>query len=257
MSLENGHGRNQWDSWELLYRFYWCFPDYTLCNLSIYINTIIRKRPQYPKRVNICHTQCKISLYQHTKPRKNSSCQKNPRTLSTQNSSKKGHNYFFSTYFDLKQLHIQFKILLTNKRVCNGYYLCPTLCKYLYGLLQREIYLPITRNTTTLYLCYIDDIILIWTKSENELLTFFEKLNQQHPSIKFEMKYFKDKIEYLDTLIYKDKNSNIQTTLYKKPTDHQNYIHSKSAHPFSLKKSIAYIQLSITSEMNLLNNWGA
>ena len=118
----------------------------------------------------------------------------------------------------------------------NGYYLCPTLRKYLYGILQREIIYSLIRNATTLYLRYIDDIILIWTKSENELLTFFEKLNQQHPSIKFEMKYSKDKIEFLDTLIYKDKNNNIQTTLYKKPTDRQIYLHSKSAHPFSLKK---------------------
>ena len=54
------------------------------------------------------------------------------------------------------------------------------------------------------------------------------------------MKYSKDKIEFLDTLIYIDKKYNMQETLYKKPTDHQNYIHSKSAHPFALKKSIAY-----------------
>ena len=52
---------------------------------------------------------------------------KSPRTLSSQNSSNKSHNYFLSTYFDLKQLHIQFKVLLTNKRVFNRYYLCPTL----------------------------------------------------------------------------------------------------------------------------------
>ena len=71
------------------------------------------------------------------------------------------------------------------------------------------------RNATTLYLRYIDDIILIWTKSDIELLTSFEKLNQQHPSINFDMKHSKDKIEFLDTLIYKDKNNNIQTTLYK------------------------------------------
>ena len=56
------------------------------------------------------------------------------------------------------------------------------------------------------------------------------------------MKYSKDKIEFLDTLTYKDKNNNIQTTLYKKPTDRQNYVHSKSTHPFLLKKSIAYSQ---------------
>ena len=36
------------------------------------------------------------------------------------------------------------------------------------------------------------------------------------------MKYSKDKIEFLDTLLYKDKNNNIQTTLYKKLTDRQN-----------------------------------
>ena len=34
----------------------------------------------------------------------------------------------------------------------------------------------------------------------------------------------------------------MQTTLYKKPTDCQNYLHAKSAHPFSLKKSISYSQ---------------
>ena len=106
---------------------------------------------------------------------------------------------------------------------------------------EKFIY-PLIRNATTFYLCYIDDIILIWTKSENELLTFSEKLNQQHPSIKFEMKYSKDIIEFLDTVIYKDKNNKTQTTLYKKSTDLQNYIHSKSTRPFTLKKIIAYSQ---------------
>ena len=34
----------------------------------------------------------------------------------------------------------------------------------------------------------------------------------------------------------------MQTTLYKKPTDRQNYLHAKSAHPVSLKKRIPYSQ---------------
>ena len=107
---------------------------------------------------------------------------------------------------------------------------------------EEKLIYPLITNATTLYLRYIDDIILTWTKSENELPTFFEKLNQQHPSINFEMKYSEDKVEFLDTLIYKGKNNNIQTTLYIKLTDSQNYIHSKSAHPFSVRKSIAYSQ---------------
>ena len=44
----------------------------------------------------------------------------------------------------------------------------------------------------------------------------------------------------LDTLVYKDQNNRLQTTLYKKPTDRENYIHAKSVHPISLKKSIPY-----------------
>ena len=39
-----------------------------------------------------------------------------------------------------------------------------------------------------------------------------------------------------------DSKNRLQTTLYKQPTDSQNYLHAKSAHPFSLKKSIPYSQ---------------
>ena len=42
--------------------------------------------------------------------------------------------------------------------------------------------------------------------------------------------------------MYIDSNSRFQATLYKKPTDCQNYLHAKSARPFSLKKSIPYSQ---------------
>ena len=42
----------------------------------------------------------------------------------------------------------------------------------------------------------------------------------------------------LNTLLYKDHNNRFQTTLYKNPTDRQNYIQVKSALPLSLKNSI-------------------
>ena len=50
------------------------------------------------------------------------------------------------------------------------------------------------------------------------------------------------KIEFLDTLVYKDHNNRLQATFNKKQTDHQNYPHAKTAHALSLKKSIAYSQ---------------
>ena len=40
----------------------------------------------------------------------------------------------------------------------------------------------------------------------------------------------------------KDENNNIQTTFYHKPTDQQAFLHAKSEHPRSLKRSIPYSQ---------------
>ena len=50
---------------------------------------------------------------------------------------------FLPLILTLTSYSIHIQVLLTNKMVCNGYYLCFTLCKYLYGLLRREIHLPI------------------------------------------------------------------------------------------------------------------
>ena len=94
---------------------------------------------------------------------------------------------------------------------------------------------------------------MVWITSESELRKFMNEINQKHQSIKFDFKFSKENIEFLDTLVYIDSNKRLQTTLYKKPTDCQNYLHGKSAHPFSLKKvshivrhskSSAYVQPS-------------
>ena len=67
------------------------------------------------------------------------------------------------------------------------------------------------------------------------------EINQKHHSIKFDFKFSRESIEFLDT-VYIDSKNRLLTTLYKKPTDCQNYLHAKSVHSFSLKKSIPYSQ---------------
>ena len=72
------------------------------------------------------------------------------------------------------------------------------------------------------------------------LVTRLNEINKNHHSIKFDFEFSKEKIEFLETLVYKDHKNRLQATLYKKPTNHQDYLHAKSAYPLSLKNSIPY-----------------
>ena len=98
-----------------------------------------------------------------------------------------------------------------------------------------EIYIyPLIKNKSVIYSRYIDVIFMVWIKSESEVRKFMKEINQKHQSIKFDFKFSKGNVEFLDTLVYIDSNNRLQTTLYKKPTDCQNYLHAISAHSFSL-----------------------
>ena len=98
---------------------------------------------------------------------------------------------------------------------------------------------------------------MVWNKSESELKHFMNKINQKYQSIKFDCKFSKESIELLDTLVYINSKKRLQTTLCKKPTDGQSYLHGKSAHPFSIKKSIPYSQaLSLLSHVQSSTNTG-
>ena len=90
-----------------------------------------------------------------------------------------------------------------------------------------------------MFLRFIDDLFMIWTDTEEELLKSINELNQKHKTIKFDSKYSKTKTEILDVLMYENINK-LQTTLYKGPTDRQSYLHANSEHPRSLKESIPY-----------------
>ena len=62
----------------------------------------------------------------------------------------------------------------------------------------------------------------------------------KNKTIKFDFPSSPRKITFLDLILYKDNNSNIQNTLYCKPTDEQAFLYPKSKHPRSLKNNIPY-----------------
>ncbi|OCT78080.1 hypothetical protein XELAEV_18029180mg [Xenopus laevis] len=97
-------------------------------------------------------------------------------------------------------------------------------------------------NTRPLnYLRYIDDILIIWTASEKELLAFHQRFNQFHPTINLALNHSYSHIIFLDTTTY-IKNGIIQTSLYQKPTGRPAYLMWDSLHPHHIKKSIVFRQ---------------
>lgn len=111
------------------------------------------------------------------------------------------------------------------------------------GWFENLQILPRIQQHISMYVRYIDDIFFVWKGSEAELKEFLEVINTVHPTIKFDAKYSRKKIDFLDTTV-KLHNKKLTTTLFTKPTDRRAYLHSKSYHPNSTKRSIAFSQAS-------------
>ena len=80
---------------------------------------------------------------------------------------------------------------------------------------ERYIY-PLIKNKPSSYLPFIDDVYMVRTKSENELKSLINEINTKHNSMKFTLKFSKEKIEFFNTLVYKDHNNHLQTTFHQK-----------------------------------------
>ena len=118
----------------------------------------------------------------------------------------------------------------------------PTYANIFMGKFEETHIYPRINDKTRIYLRYIDDLFFIWKGTENELKQFFEEINKVHPTIKFDYKYSKNTIDFLDLTIYKDLTGKLATKVFTKPTDRQAYLHKRSAHPNHLKKSIPFSQ---------------
>ena len=119
--------------------------------------------------------------------------------------------------------------------------MCPSICLLYMGWFEKIHILPRIREHISLYVRFIDDLLLIWKGSEEELLKFLNEINTVHPTIKFDFKYSRESIDFLDTTI-RNTGNKLTTTLYTKPTDRRAYLHARSYHPGTTKNSIAFSQ---------------
>ena len=125
-----------------------------------------------------------------------------------------------------------FLILTLNDFVFNGIHYCqklrcaigticaPNQANILMEEIERNFMYPCLQTISNFYHRFIDDIFLLWNGSEKQLLDFIIRLNSRHPTIKFDFKYSKSSIEFLNIKNYKNKEKNkLLTTIYRKPTD--------------------------------------
>ena len=88
---------------------------------------------------------------------------------------------------------------------------------------------------------YIDDILLLWTLGEKELLQFLKWLNEQHEAIKFTWNYGKSQIPYLDVSL-SIVDGRLVTDLHVKPTDANMLLPFHSSHSRHCMRSIPFGQ---------------
>ena len=69
-----------------------------------------------------------------------------------------------------------------------------------------------------------------------------QRINEVHPSIKFDFKFSSKEINFLDSVVYKTPTGKLETKLYTKDTDRQPYLRRRSEHLESLKRNIPFSQ---------------
>ena len=104
---------------------------------------------------------------------------------------------------------------LQIKRCAKGTICAPAYANIFIANFELKYIYSHIKDKAKVFLRFIDDLFMIWTGSEQELLDFMSSLNKKHPSIKFEFKYSQTKIGFLDVLVYKGHNNKLQTTLLK------------------------------------------
>ncbi|OCT57247.1 hypothetical protein XELAEV_18003757mg [Xenopus laevis] len=89
-----------------------------------------------------------------------------------------------------------------------------------------------------MYLChviwwhrYIDDIMLIWQGPKQLLNEFVAKLNVNNFNQQFTLNSDSSRLEFWDSEIKKDKQGELSTSLFRKKTASNSFLHARSMHP--------------------------
>ena len=143
----------------------------------------------------------------------------------------------------LTKNHFQFNRIdfLQTLGTAMGTRLAPSYASLFMGKLEKE-FLNSCDLQPILWLRFLDDIFMIWDDSEEQLLSFLDKLNQWHETINFTYSYSKTEAVFLDVKLKKSDAGILKTKVYEKDTNVHQYIEFSSCIPLSCKKGIPFSQ---------------
>ena len=96
----------------------------------------------------------------------------------------------------------------------------PSYATIFMGMFEQNLLSSVPKKPLIWY-CFIDNIFMIWTHSEEDLANFITHTNNLHPTIKFTSERSRSEIAFLDKL---ETNGNITMDLHTKPTDKHMYL---------------------------------
>ena len=135
-----------------------------------------------------------------------------------------------NNYFQFKDQYYRQKFGISM-----GSPLSPVLANLFMEYFETEL-LPTLSYQPPLWLRYVDDIILFWP-DDRDFSEFFLEVNQLIPSIKFTTEWEEEgNIPFLDMRVFR-MPSGFSTSIYRKPTHSNQYIHFFSWQPDHIKRS--------------------
>ena len=85
-----------------------------------------------------------------------------------------------STHVDTEQLYIQLKSYLQIKICATGTICAPSYSNIIMSEFEEKYIYCLIKNKSVIYLRYIDDIFMVWIKSESEPRQFMGEINKKH-----------------------------------------------------------------------------
>ena len=144
--------------------------------------------------------------------------------IKTKKPSNKSKHQFSEINIRTEQFYIQLHILFANNRMCNGNKMRSNIRKYLHGYLSGNKNLSINQTKSAI----TSQIYMTYFSYRQVLKTNYNNLYQKS------MKH----IPLITKTAAKTSARKFLTILHKKEIDRQSYLHQKSEHPETLKRSI-------------------